>query len=1099
MSAGRGSRQHRGYILLPVVVTIALVAAIALLMNQEGSMAVRASSSELEAERADLVAEAGLNHALWEIERKGCGPYTEVTDMGFGAHRYSTQIVPNNAGGQITTYTVQVSDDAWIRSDRSSDNYGGDTQLSTYFNLFPSSTKRTLYRFDIQNAGIPSNAILVSATARIFIIDSNERADVTVHRITADWSESTVNWDNINSSHDSNALATIPEDSPAGGYVSINITSLVQGWLNGSTPNQGIMLKTSSILDLAEYTSKEYGNADQRPLLEIQVTDGSLSNRATISVQAELDNGTSRSLTREDQPLYQAPSSTLTLQPDAAQGKDTWVTADQPSNNYGVTGEMVVSGGNDPKYFLDRFDLSAIPFGSRILSARLEMYLGYLDSNDPAGTFSIFPMTQDWSEGSGDWWNPGDGVSWDTADGSTAWSWSDNHRSARPVATTQVDPAFSGPHSWEIRSLVQQWVSGETPNFGLVLKGDERITGAGFYSSDYSTASKRPRLSISYSCECGVSCQAPAGTGKVLLVVGDAASPDPDDLYRRQLFGDWGYTVSLIDDDTNQAGFDSAFADNDVVYVSETVLDTTVGDKLDATAIGVVSEEGGLLDNLGIASGSSNGSGRNLTILDNSHYITELFPQAVIPIYSADMEGLNATGSLATDLQVLANWGSTPGLAVIDRGGTLSDGSSRAAGRRVMLPLGRDGRLNWRRLNNNGRLMIQRALQWAAEPPAMLAHWKLDDGTGGTATDAMGSHDGTLNNGPNWTSGQIDGALAFDGVDDSITVPHDDALSLTEAMTFTAWVRVSAFDSNYQTILNKDGGGSDSNFWFGTWQQDMLFGFFSGGSFVGVYTTDLNLQTDTWYHLAVSFDNATDQVSLYRDGALVETSILTQSPTAVDADLTIGTSPYGEYWNGLLDDVRIYDQILEPAEIADLAGAGGAGGGDPPPPPGGCNGTFRDQFDNISFSNNDGTLNWSGDWIEINESDGPGSGDERVRDDNGPYQLWIRDNDGGGEGVEREADLSGAAAATLSFLYRRSGLDKDTDYVALSISANGSAGPWTELARFQGPATDSDYLSFSQDISAYIASTTRIRFLTSSGMGNLDTVMIDDLQIQCSP
>ncbi len=163
-----------------------------------------------------------------------------------------------------------------------------------------------------------------------------------------------------------------------------------------------------------------------------------------------------------------------------------------------------------------------------------------------------------------------------------------------------------------------------------------------------------------------------------------------------------------------------------------------------------------------------------------------------------------------------------------------------------------------------------------------------------------------------------------------------------------------------------------------------------------------------------------------------------------------------------------------------------------------CNGTFRDEFNTLSYANNDGSLKWSGNWQEINESNGPSSGDEQITDDNGPYQLRLRDNDKGGEGVEREADLSGATTAILSFIYRRSGLDKSSDYVSLQLSVSGSAGPWTEITRFEGPATDSNYLDFTKDISAFISANTRVRLITSSSMGKSDKVYFDNIQIQCS-
>jgi competence protein ComGC len=172
--------------------------------------------------------------------------------------------------------------------------------------------------------------------------------------------------------------------------------------------------------------------------------------------------------------------------------------------------------------------------------------------------------------------------------------------------------------------------------------------------------------------------------------------------------------------------------------------------------------------------------------------------------------------------------------------------------------------------------------------------------------------------------------------------------------------------------------------------------------------------------------------------------------------------------------------------------------------PGPGEGTYRDEFNASNYSGNDGTLNWMGDWQEINESDGATRGDEVVTTDSSASprppsnQLRVRDNDGGGEGVVREADLSSAASATLSFLYRRASLDDAGDYVAVELSINGAAGPWTEIARFEGPANESAYLPFSQDVSTYITANFAIRFISSPNLGDKDDVWFDEVEIQLS-
>ncbi len=159
--------------------------------------------------------------------------------------------------------------------------------------------------------------------------------------------------------------------------------------------------------------------------------------------------------------------------------------------------------------------------------------------------------------------------------------------------------------------------------------------------------------------------------------------------------------------------------------------------------------------------------------------------------------------------------------------------------------------------------------------------------------------------------------------------------------------------------------------------------------------------------------------------------------------------------------------------------------------------TFRDEFNARAFNNNDGTLNFSTNWLEIGEFDGATNGDVLVLNDQSNYNLRIKDNDNGGEGVQRQADLSAFTAATLSFDYRRSGLDDVNDYVAAWASGDGGAS-WAELDRFTGPSNDGSYQSTSYDLTPYIAANTRIRLLGSANLGNWDVVYFDNIQIQAS-
>jgi uncharacterized repeat protein (TIGR01451 family) len=148
-----------------------------------------------------------------------------------------------------------------------------------------------------------------------------------------------------------------------------------------------------------------------------------------------------------------------------------------------------------------------------------------------------------------------------------------------------------------------------------------------------------------------------------------------------------------------------------------------------------------------------------------------------------------------------------------------------------------------------------------------------------------------------------------------------------------------------------------------------------------------------------------------------------------------------------------------------------------------------DIFSATSYGNNNGTANWIVNWDEAGTDDeDPATGFIRIFVQN----LRIESNN---RIVRRMANLQGATNAVLSFLWRRDGLDDATDYVAIEVSSNGYAGTWTELWRVAGPGTEALFSSTNFNITAYIASNTSIRFVSSATLGAADYVYLDDVKI----
>ena len=203
----------------------------------------------------------------------------------------------------------------------------------------------------------------------------------------------------------------------------------------------------------------------------------------------------------------------------------------------------------------------------------------------------------------------------------------------------------------------------------------------------------------------------------------------------------------------------------------------------------------------------------------------------------------------------------------------------------------------------------------------LVAHWKLDETNGATAVDSVGGLDGTLINGPLWTTGQLDGALDFDGTNDYIEVPHSSDLNLQSAFTVTAWIYNDSMSDAYR-VISKETNGLNDNYWIALQAGELWAGV--GGSFFNAPAT---FEANTWYHIAVSFDDADNQVSIYVNGELSQEYSTSATISSNTDPLYIGSNWQGsKFWDGALDDVRIYDRALSASQVAAIALEGGGSG-----------------------------------------------------------------------------------------------------------------------------------------------------------------------------
>lgn len=228
------------------------------------------------------------------------------------------------------------------------------------------------------------------------------------------------------------------------------------------------------------------------------------------------------------------------------------------------------------------------------------------------------------------------------------------------------------------------------------------------------------------------------------------------------------------------------------------------------------------------------------------------------------------------------------------------------------------------------------ALATAGVDPNLVGHWRLD----ANAFDSTGGNHGTLFGDPTWLNDPNRGwCLDLDGDGDYIDLGDDPSLTFTQQITLACWIRVRAFDRNWNAIVTK---GDD---WVLARTRDddrvafLCLGLMDGG-WPEVYSRNVN--DGEWHHIAGVYDGA--NLYIYQDGLRVGTQSARGRMNSQWQRVLIGENGQARhrYWNGLIDDVRLYDRGLTGGEIAELAQTEPVHPPVPPPAPNDVTATGHD-------------------------------------------------------------------------------------------------------------------------------------------------------------
>ncbi len=213
----------------------------------------------------------------------------------------------------------------------------------------------------------------------------------------------------------------------------------------------------------------------------------------------------------------------------------------------------------------------------------------------------------------------------------------------------------------------------------------------------------------------------------------------------------------------------------------------------------------------------------------------------------------------------------------------------------------------------------------------IILHLELE----GNADDSANSHDGTIYGNPATVAGPVGQALDFDG-NGYIAVPHHADLSPINAMTVSAWFKPNSFNLgtySWPAIMKKYNDSERSGFsmeigqvYESTPKVSIIVNSLAGNE----STTAYPVSTDTWYYLAGTYEynSDTDQSTLTTyfgsNFQPLQSSFTTFSgPLKFSSEnLNIGRDNWNtnssRYFDGIIDDVRIYNETLTGTQINDL-------------------------------------------------------------------------------------------------------------------------------------------------------------------------------------
>jgi hypothetical protein len=214
----------------------------------------------------------------------------------------------------------------------------------------------------------------------------------------------------------------------------------------------------------------------------------------------------------------------------------------------------------------------------------------------------------------------------------------------------------------------------------------------------------------------------------------------------------------------------------------------------------------------------------------------------------------------------------------------------------------------------------------------LVGHWKLDETSGGVATDSSGTdlhgtYIGLPTLGDASNSILLGTAVTFDGITQHVDLPAMQ-FDFSNGTAMSAWIKPSAAPSSWYAMLGMANGADVDETWFGWSLGFGILGYFSdtadASPWRSLYDSD-DPALNTWHHCAVSIDDAGND-TIYRNGVSLATGFTSLPTSAYRTSNFIAKSVQDDEFAGTLDDVRLYHRPISDAEAQQIFDDGSLSG-----------------------------------------------------------------------------------------------------------------------------------------------------------------------------